>query len=220
MITGNTPRRAPEQGLLPTVAWQIAGKKPVYALDGGVYTVSAALNWAKSLGLFSDFFEINAFDGPAAIEQNFAFVPALSGLGCPHWDARARGVWLGLSIDHGPRDMVQSILEGIAFRAAQTIAAMQAIAPQTGPVPIDGGMSANPYFVQFLADVLGRRVQRAAMPEMTGFGTALLAGQGIGFKFPNSENFHICQPKNHLKGAAQRFEAACEISRQWKLPNR
>ncbi|MDQ7070965.1 MAG: FGGY family carbohydrate kinase [Rhodobacterales bacterium] len=220
MVTGNTPHRAPQQGLLPTVAWQIAGDPPVYALDGGVYTASAALNWAKSLGLFADFADIGGFDGPSAMERGLAFVPALSGLGCPHWDARARGVWLGLSIDHGPRDMVQSILEGIAFRAAQTIAAMGGIAAQTGPIPIDGGMSRNPYFVQFLADILGREVRRATMPEVTGYGTAMLAAQGAGLVLPALAGFQPFAAKTAPDGAQARFEAACEISQQWKLPNR
>ena len=67
MVTGAQIHRRPEQGLLPTVAWQKSGAAPVYALDGGIYTASAALNWAQSLGLFSAFSEINSFSGPAAI---------------------------------------------------------------------------------------------------------------------------------------------------------
>src|SRR3546814_5550950 len=86
MVTGTEILRAPEQGLLPTVAWQIGGEKPVYALDGGVYTASAAVNWGRSLGLFESFEELTALAGPPAMESGLVFVPALSGLACPHWD--------------------------------------------------------------------------------------------------------------------------------------
>src|SRR3546814_11246854 len=84
MVTGTEILRAPEQGLLPTVAWQIGGEKPVYALDGGVYTASAAVNWGRSLGLFESFEELTALAGPPAMESGLVFVPALSGLACPH----------------------------------------------------------------------------------------------------------------------------------------
>ena len=69
MVTGDEILNKPELGLLPTVAWQKFGQKPVFALDGGVYTASAAINWAHSLGLFGDFQEINTFDTPPAIDS-------------------------------------------------------------------------------------------------------------------------------------------------------
>ena len=116
VITGDRPRRSPEQGLLPTVAWETAPGKPMYALDGGVYCAGSAIEWGRGLGLFDDYTEINHFDGPCAIERDLVFVPALSGLACPHWDRRAAGAWIGLSLDTDRRDLIQSLLEGIAFR--------------------------------------------------------------------------------------------------------
>src|SRR3546814_12701170 len=119
MVTGTEILRAPEQGLLPTVAWRIGGEKPVYALDGGVYTASAAVNWGRSLGLFESFEELTALAGPPAMESGLVFVPALSGLACPHCDRRAPGLRLGLGIAPGPRDLMKALLEGVACRARQ-----------------------------------------------------------------------------------------------------
>ncbi len=218
MVTGTKIHRQPEQGLLPTVAWQLGDAPAVYALDGGVYTASAALNWAKSLGLFSDFSQINAFDKSAAIDSGLVFVPALSGLGCPHWDTTARGMWLGLSLDHGPKDMVQAILEGVALRAGQVINAMAACVPLHGPLPIDGGMSKNAYFTQFLADVLGREIRPASVPELTGLGTAQLAAKALGHDLGNVMSFDQCHPKTKHCNAMGLFDQACQMSRQWHRP--
>src|SRR5690606_32343334 len=103
-VSGESPVRAPELGLLPTVAWQKAGQAPQYALDGGVYNAGSAVDWARSLGLFDDYAAINAFDGASAAARDLVFVPALSGLACPHWDRRAGGMWIGLTLDTGRED--------------------------------------------------------------------------------------------------------------------
>jgi glycerol kinase len=95
-LTGEQIIRAPEKGLLATIAWQIDGK-PTYAMDGGVYDASAAVEWAGRLGLFTDFSELAAFDEPPAIGRQLAFVPALSGLACPHWDRSATALWVGMN---------------------------------------------------------------------------------------------------------------------------
>ncbi len=215
MVTGQEVFNQPELGLLPTIAWQKHGEKPVFAVDGGVYTASAALNWARSLGLFTNFSEINAFDTPTAIETGLAFVPALVGLGCPHWDPRARGAWLGLSLEHTPAQMVQSILEGIAFRAEEVMEAMSGCVEMSGALPIDGGMSQNPYFVQFLANQLGRDIRPAMMPELTGLGTIELAADYLGYTPQAVAKFKSVSPKNGHKSMAGKFAAAVRMSRDW-----
>ncbi|MCF6234681.1 MAG: glycerol kinase [Rhodobacteraceae bacterium] len=215
MNTGDKILRQPGQGLLPTVAWQLEGQDVVYALDGGVYTASAAVNWAKSLGLFDDFAQINQFDAPPAIDRGLTFVPALTGLGCPHWDPDARGTWLGLSLDHGAMDMVQAILEGVALRAAQVMRMMTECAPLTGALPVDGGMTRNPYFTTFLADVLEREILPAQVPELTGLGTLMLAAHAHGVGFEGAIKFDQCQPRPRGRDGLRRFDQACHLSRQW-----
>ena len=92
-------------GILPTLAWKIGAAAPDFAIDGGVYNAASAVNWAKGLGLFADFAEISAFDAPPAITRGLAFVPALSGLACPHWDRSAAGLWLGLGLETTRADL-------------------------------------------------------------------------------------------------------------------
>ena len=216
MVTGPEILRAPDQGLLPTVAWQLAGERPVYALDGGVYSASAAVNWGRSLGLFDGFDALNALAGPPAIDGGLVFVPALAGLACPHWDRRARGLWLGLSIDHGKADLMKAILEGIAFRAAEVIAAMSALVPAGGPLSIDGGLSRNPYFTRFLAEVLERDVHVATNPELTGTGTAQLAARACGRAMETTGGTTVVSPQQARSALLARFTEAVKVSRTWQ----
>lgn len=176
-------KRTSAGGPLPTVAWRKAGEPPTYALDGGIYSASAAVNWARGLGLFADFSEIGEFSTEPAIARGLAFVPALSGLACPHWDRSARGAWLGLALDTSPADMVQALLEGVAFRTAEVLAAMATVQALRSPVSIDGGMAANAYFNQFLSNVLDREIVVSAEPELTAIGTAALAAEAVGRPF-------------------------------------
>lgn len=215
MVTGNEIINKPELGLLPTVAWQLEGEEPVYALDGGVFTASSAINWAQKLGLFTDLSDINAFYTPPAIDSGLVFVPALAGLGCPHWEPNARGVWAGLSLSHSNEQLVQSILEGVAFRAAEVITAMNQCLPVKGAINIDGGMSKNPYFVQFLADVSGREICPATVPELTGLGTVMLAYHATGRKPEFIAEFGSYTPKKDRKGSTKLFELAVGMSKAW-----
>ncbi|GIX13302.1 MAG: hypothetical protein KatS3mg118_1261 [Paracoccaceae bacterium] len=138
------------------------------------------MNWARGLGLFDSFAEIDGFDRPPAIARGVVFVPALAGLACPHWDRRARGAWLGLGLADDRRDLMQAVLEGIALRTAEVVGAMDAITPVSACIPIDGGMTRNRWFCQFLADCLGRTVLVSDQPELTALGTAILAAEGAG----------------------------------------
>ncbi|MBW3098319.1 FGGY family carbohydrate kinase [Pseudohoeflea coraliihabitans] len=212
MVTGDEIINRRELGLLPTVAWQKAGEAPTYALDGGIFTASAALNWARDLGLFRDFAQLNAIAGPSAVEQGLVFVPALAGLGSPHWQPRARGVWSGLSLDHGPLLLVQSILEGVAYRAAEVLAAMEECVGRCETVRIDGGMSGNPYFAQFLADVAARTIHPAHMSEVTGLGTMALAAHGAGEEFTIEPACGEVTPQRDLSAALPRFRRAIDAA--------
>jgi glycerol kinase len=216
LVTGDKVYQSAEQGLLPTVAWQLKDQKPVYALDGGVFSAGSAINWAKSLGLFTQYDQINQFpqDNTSAIERGLVFVPALSGLGCPHWDRKAGGLWLGLSLSTKPLDLMQSILEGIVFRAAEVIAAMNDFVPIKDEISIDGGLSANPYFCQFLADVLNMQVVVQSSAELTAFGTAKLAG-GKSLKTSKESSEKRYFPESNKQQYLKKFKDAVNRSRQW-----
>ncbi len=216
VLTGDVMVRKPDQGLLPTIAWQRANAPPVYALDGAVYCASSALNWAKSLGLFASFDEINAFDAAPAITRDLAFVPALNGLACPYWEGAAAGLWIGMGLDTSAHDMVQAIIEGVALRAGQVIDAMGAQVVIAESISIDGGMSANPYFCQFLATVLQKQIRVSAIDELTAMGTAMMAmGAGDQVDEGNAQ-YRIYEPEEQLAGSKARFADAVDRCRDWR----
>lgn len=224
MLTGEELYRAPEQGLLPTVAWQHSGHKPVYALDGGVYCAGSAVNWARSLGLFGNFAEINQFDRPPAISRDLVFVPALSGLACPHWDRRAAGLWIGLSLDTSSADMMQALLEGIALRAVEVVTTMAQFGEGSDRITVDGGLTANPYFCQFLANVLGKQVVVQEFAELTAYGTAQLVGSAsevVASAFEDAGNLPdaastIYQPTGNPESCQGKFARAVAFSKGWR----
>lgn len=210
VVTGHELRR-PKPGPLPTVAWRKAGEKPTYAFDGGVYCASAAVNWARELKLFGDFSEIEDFPArPPAIARGLVFVPALAGLACPHWDRRARGAWLGLGLDSTPADLMQALLEGVALRMAEVVAGMAELQALRDPISVDGGMAANIYFCQFLADVLGRELIVSAEPELTAVGAAALAAEAAGRPIMLRRKGRRVLPREDAREHLAAFRAARE----------
>ena len=215
-VTGHKALRSPDQGLLPTVAWQHADDQAVYALDGGVYSAGSAIEWAKNLGLFEDYATLNSFGRAPAIDRDLVFVPALSGLACPHWDRLAAGLWVGLSQDTDREDLMQSILEGVALRTAEVIGAMSSLTEVGDEISIDGGVSVNPYFCQFLADSLGKTLAVKSFPEITAIGTAQLAGAGLIHDDENETRIKRYIPTPVPKYRTQRFADAVAKSKLWR----
>jgi glycerol kinase len=216
-VTGEKIFQAADKGLLPTVAWQLQGESPVYALDGGVFSAASAINWAKSLGLFTSYDQLNSFEqaGLPAIARDLVFVPALSGLGCPYWDRKAGGAWIGLTLDASPMDLMQSILEGIACRAAEVVAAMNKFVPIRDEISIDGGLSANPYFCQFLADVLKLQVIVWPTGELTALGAATFAS-GKNSVINAGKQAKRYKPKQDGQIFMEKFQDAVNRSRRWR----
>ncbi|TKW66011.1 MAG: glycerol kinase [Paracoccus denitrificans] len=175
--------RPDQAGPLPTVAWHLPGQPIRYGLDGAVYAAAAAIDWARSLGLFDDYAAISRFAAPPAIDRGLIFLPALAGLACPHWDRRARGAWFGLALEHGAADMMQALLEGIALRTAEAIAAIDALQP-LGSLSVDGGLTRNDYLLEFLAGLVPHPVNRATEIESTALGLAHMALAADGHTVP------------------------------------
>lgn len=221
-LTGAKPLRDVASGLLPTVAWRLGKAAPTYALEGGVYNAASAVNWARGLGLFTDYAEIDSFAGPSAIARDLAFVPALSGLGCPYWDRSAAGLWLGLGLDTTKADMMQALLEGVALRAGEVLEAMARLAPVGGRISIDGGLAKNGYFGGFVANVLDREIVIPASTELTGLGTAQLALIGAGLATletlpPSPAPKARLAPRHKLPDEHRmKFHTAVGRSRNWR----
>lgn len=206
-------------GLATTLAWQLGQQAPVYALDGGVYNAASAVNWAKQLGLFQDHSEINRFAHAPAISRGLAFVPALSGLACPHWDRQAAGLWIGMGLETTRFDLMQSLLEGVALRAAEVVETLNTQVALHSVLSVDGGMSRNAYFMQFLANVLQRQLVVPAFADTTALGTARMAFQGLGVSAPTStaapSAHYQAQAEWPVQAARERFGGAVQRARHW-----
>jgi glycerol kinase len=184
MNTGATPHTS-HNGLLATVAWSLPSAA-VYALDGGIFVAGAAVQWlAETLHLLPDVAS-SARYAEMATGADVVFVPALAGLGAPHWLPDVRGAFFGLSRATTAADLARATLEGICCRVHEVVAAMEKDAGRAiSALKVDGGPTANPYLMQCLADTIGVDVQVAAQREATAIGAASLAGYaalGIGFE--------------------------------------
>lgn len=219
VLAGPSRRDGSSFGILPTLAWKLGEAPALFAMEGGVYNAASAVNWARSLGLFTEFVEIDVFAARPAILRDLAFVPSLSGLACPHWDRNAGGLWIGMGLDTTRGDMMQSVLEGVALRASEVIAAMAELVTIPDSISVDGGMAHNGYFLSFMAGVLGRTVLVPSSVDLTALGTARMALMGAGFK-----NLPPLPPPRRevepdLPGAAEarsRFAGAVARARDWK----
>lgn len=218
-LSGEAIVRADEHGLTATMGWEIDGV-PNYAVEGGVYDASASVEWAHRLGLFRDLEQLNRFPEPAAIDQQLAFVPGLSGLACPHWDRSGTALWIGMTAATTPQQLCQALLEGVALSSVDVIDAMDQHLAVTDRLSVDGGLARNPYFAQFLADVLQRTIATQTFDELTAYGCAALAAQGIGCRLPpGSQVANSFAPRIPEDAARQRranFRDAVSRARGWR----
>ncbi|MGD9502574.1 MAG: FGGY-family carbohydrate kinase, partial [Methyloceanibacter sp.] len=173
--------------MLSTIFHQIEGRR-TYALEGAFFMAGATVQWLRdNLGLIASAAESEALAREADRQARIYLVPAFQGLGAPFWDADARGAILGLSRAASKADLVAAGLEAVAFQTRDLLAAMRrdlAAASGIGApsvLRVDGGMTANSWFLQRLADILGERVELAANAETTALGAAYHAGQAAGF---------------------------------------
>jgi len=180
MNTG-TERVASRSGLLTTVAWQVGGVTS-YALEGSVFIAGAAVQWLRDgLGILSTASEIEALAASVPDSGGVTFVPALAGLGAPHWREHARGILCGLTRGTTRAHIARATLEGIALSCADLLDAMQRDGGRPlADLRVDGGAAANDLLMQVQCDLLGVEVVRPAVIETTALGAALLAGLGVG----------------------------------------
>jgi glycerol kinase len=211
-------------GILPTIAWQFHGEPPFYAVDAGVYNAGSAIDWIRRLRLFDDFLEIERFEKDPAVTRGICFVPALSGLACPFWDRTAAGLWIGMDLDTSRMDLCQAVLEGIVFRTVQLLDEVSQLTGKTDRLSVDGGLTLNTYFCQFLADVSGREIVVQASPDITTYGTGCFALLGSGLVKsitelpPPAPPKRIVRPQRDLSPLKTRFEEAITRSQNWRQP--
>jgi glycerol kinase len=182
MNTGETPV-ASTSGLVTTLAYQLDGKKPCYALEGSIAVTGALVQWLRdNLGLIRTSADIEALAASVADNGDVYCVPAFSGLYAPWWRADARGVIAGLTRYATAGHIARAALEATAYQTLDVIEAMQ----RDSGIPIstlrvDGGMVVNALLMQFQADILGVPVLRPRTIETTALGAAYAAGLAVGY---------------------------------------
>jgi len=178
--TGHSPPE-PGPGLLGTVAWGI-GERLCYALEAAIFVAGAAVQWLRDgLGIIATAAQSESLADSLPGNDGVYFVPALTGLGSPHWDPYARGTIVGLTRGTGRAHLARAALESIAYQTVDAVRAMEAVSgAPLGELRADGGASANGWLMQFQADVLGVPVLVPEIAESTALGAAYLAGVGVG----------------------------------------
>jgi glycerol kinase len=183
-VLGRTDGPVLARGLIPTVAWAAPGQageigEIAYALDGGVFTAGALLDWlAGGLGLANDTPALLAAAASVPDSAGVIMLPALAGLGAPRWRPRARGVIAGLQPGVGAAHVARAALEAIAWRVADIVEAVAEVAPVTS-LRVDGGLANDSTLLQIQADALGLPL-RVGRADVTVLGAAMLAGVGAG----------------------------------------
>ncbi|MEL7199772.1 MAG: glycerol kinase GlpK [Pseudomonadota bacterium] len=176
---GNTPPKS-DNRLLATVLTQIAGER-TYAIEGSVFVAGSLVQWLRdSLGIVDVASQTEELARSIPDTGGVTIVPALAGLGAPHWRADARAVISGLSFASGKAEIARAALEAMAHQTHDLSQAFGADGAQWETLRIDGGMAANDWMAQDLANMLGLTVERPDFVETTALGAAMLAAAGCG----------------------------------------
>ncbi len=225
VVMNTGPKPVLGDGVLTTIAWQINGQQPQYALEGSIFIAGAAVQWLRDgLGLIKDAREIEQLAAGVPDNGGVYFVPALVGLGAPHWDPYARGTIVGITRATTRGHLARADLEAMAYQTRDAIEAMQ----EAGGIAlrqlrVDGGASANNLLLQIQADILGTPVVRPQVTETTALGAAYLAGIGIGLMDQNTitgqwvpdRRFEPSMASNERDALISDWKRAVERSLNW-----
>jgi glycerol kinase len=220
---------ASEHDLLTTPAATLAGEPAEYALEGSIFAAGAVVQWLRDgLGLIDDASEVEALARTVQDNGGVYLVPAFTGLGAPHWDARARGLAIGLTRSASAGHLARAALEAVAHQVADALAAMERDADlNAAELRADGGAAANDLMLQLQADLLNTPVTRPEIVETTALGAAYLAGLSTGFWASEDEidalwreerTFTPSMDEDRAASLRANWERAVERSKQWATP--
>jgi glycerol kinase len=210
---GTRPPAAPE-GVVATAAWRLEGDSPVYALEGSIFVTGAALQWLRDgLGILESAAEAEALAASLKGNEGVYFVPALTGLGSPHWAPEARGILTGLTRGTRRAHLARAALEAIAF---QTRDVLDAMAVELDVLRVDGGGAQNAFLMQLQADLARVPVEVPVERETTALGAAALAGLGIGAWSSLDELARAWRPAARYEPKLEEAEAN-RLQAEWRL---
>ncbi|TVZ02608.1 carbohydrate kinase [Trebonia kvetii] len=205
-----TGEKAPRStaGLSASVAWRLAGKT-AYCLDGQVYTAGSALRWLTEIGVLPAPADLDAVAGTVPDSGGVTFVPALAGLGAPHWAPHAKGQLAGLTMATAKGHIARAVVEGIAASVAVLAGAVAAdLGDPLTALRVDGGLTRSRVLLQAQADLLGVPVLASRTPDATALGVAALARLGQGETGSPSAEVELT-----VRPVMSRDEAAERLSR-------
>ena len=208
--TGTTLPRS-DAGLLSTAAWRSPEGELTYALEGAIFVTGAAVQWLRDgLQIVGSAAETAAIASTVDSSDGVVFVPALTGLGAPHWDPHARGLLIGLTRGTTRAHVVRATLEAIAFEVRDVLETM----PGLASLRVDGGAAANDLLCQVQADQVGVPVERPEIVETTALGAAFLAGLGTGVWGSTDDLRDTWSLDRRFEPAAERSDADA-AHRRW-----
>ena len=207
------PQGGGEKGISSTIAWKF--DRIQYAYEGNITVTGSGLSWALALTGFKDLEPAVKLATELDGNGDVYFVPALAGLGAPHWDERARGAIVGLSFGARKEHVVRAALEAIAFQVKDVFDAMQqAAGARLEALLADGGASKNDWLMQFQADVIDRPVLRSQTAELSGLGAAFAAGLGCGFWSSTEEVAKVVAPHDAFNPGLEESDRK-RLVRRW-----
>lgn len=224
MMNTGSERAASQHGLLTTIAWQI-GHEVIYALEGSVFIGGAVIQWLRDgLMFFEQAADSEKLAGSVADNGGVYFVPALTGLGAPHWDPHARGAIFGITRGTSRAHLTRAALESICFQVDELLQIL--VADSSEPVSqlrIDGGAAVNNLLVQFQADISAIEVVRPANLETTALGAAYLAGIAAGLwtigelneKWRIDRSFQGTLPPREIESLKYQWLKAVARAKNW-----
>ncbi|HZK16569.1 MAG TPA: FGGY-family carbohydrate kinase, partial [Solirubrobacterales bacterium] len=222
----NTGEVAPQpgEGLLTTVAWGLEDET-TYALEAAIFVTGAAVQWLRDgLGLIAEAGEAEALAASLRGNDGVYFVPALTGLGSPHWDPYARGTIVGLTRGSTRAHLARAALEAIAYQTVDAVRAEEAASGvRLAELKADGGAVANRWLMQFQADLLGVPVVVPEIAETTALGAAYLAGiatgvwsaEGVAAMWREGARYEPRMGEDERQSLLAEWRRALDRSRDW-----
>ena len=210
--------------LLTTVAISLQDRLD-YALEGSVFIAGAAIKWFKeNLHLIKTAQEIDSLAMSVESSEGVVFVPALTGLGAPHWDPLARGMILGLTRSTNANHIARALLEAIAFQTYDVLCAMSSDQLPLKELRVDGGVAQSAFLLQFQADLLQIPILKPKILEITALGAAYLAGLSVGFwssldqiqkQWMEDERYEPQKSLKQMQPLIDRWHRAIEVARSY-----
>jgi glycerol kinase len=227
LLNTGSEASTPPDGLLTTVAWGI-GDQVTYASEASIFVTGAAVQWLRDgLGIIEQAGETEALAASLDSNDGVYFVPALTGLGSPHWDPYARGTIVGLTRGSGRAHLARAALEAIAYQTVDAVRAQEgASGKRLAVLKADGGAVVNRWLMQFQADVLDAPVVVPEIAETTALGAAYLAGiatavwsrEQVGEMWRESARYEPRMAAAERKSLLAEWRRALERSRGWAAP--